>query len=164
MRTITAEEIVRAWNDLCDLDEKGSQARAQQFMEEQPALGVFLLARSEELANGPEESRSFEIVMSMWQAMTQAAGRPLRQVSPEQLEAAEEANTQALGHLEEGSESEFMDWTRTMVEHYNQRELIGFTLEILMAGNEETPELAPDSIGIELLSVKTVVDCLDQHG
>lgn len=164
MRAITGEEIVQAWNHMCDLDEKGSQAMAQQFIAEQPALGVYLLAQSEELAGGPEESRSFEIVVSAWQAMTQAAGRQLKPVSPEQIEAAQEANTQALGQLDEASESEFMDWAGNMVEHYNQREIIGFTLEILMAGNEENPELAPDSIGLELLAVKTVVDCLDQHG
>ena len=33
-----------------------------------------------------------------------------------------------------------------------------------MSGHEDNPELAPEHIGLELLSVKTVVDCLDQHG
>ena len=46
--------------------------------------------------------------------------------------------------------------------NYHQRELLGFALEVMMAGNEAEPELAPDRIGLELLCLKTVIDCLDQ--
>jgi hypothetical protein len=31
-----------------------------------------------------------------------------------------------------------------------------------MANDEETPELAPQRIGMELLWLKTVIDCIDQ--
>ena len=33
---------------------------------------------------------------------------------------------------------------------------------MLMSGNEEAPELAPESVGMGLIYLKTVVDCLDQ--
>ncbi len=45
-----------------------------------------------------------------------------------------------------------------------REQIAGFAVEVLMSGHEETPELAPESIGLQLLSVKTVLDCLDQHG
>jgi hypothetical protein len=33
-----------------------------------------------------------------------------------------------------------------------------------MSGHEENPELAPESIGMELLWLRTVIDCLHQQG
>jgi hypothetical protein len=45
---------------------------------------------------------------------------------------------------------------------YNQQPLLAFCIEILMAGDEETPELAPQRIGMELNWLKTVIDCFDQ--
>ncbi len=34
--------------------------------------------------------------------------------------------------------------------------------EILMSGNEDTPELAPESIGLQMVWLKTVIDALDR--
>ena len=45
---------------------------------------------------------------------------------------------------------------------YNQREILVFGLEILMSGNEDTPELAPEGIGLEMVWLKTVIDALDR--
>ncbi len=35
-------------------------------------------------------------------------------------------------------------------------------LELLMAGYEEEPEFAPENVGIALIYLKTIIDCLDQ--
>jgi hypothetical protein len=35
-------------------------------------------------------------------------------------------------------------------------------IELLMAGQEETPELAGDEVGVGFLHLKTVIDVLDQ--
>ena len=161
MRTVTREEIVQVWDKLCAMERAESESTAKRFMREQPALGIFVTVNVEDQA---EDSRSIELVVAAWKAMTQAAGRRLKMITPEQVEAAEEVNTETLWRLDEGSEIEFTDFTRDMMETYKQRVLIGFAIEILMSGHEEQPELAPDNIGLELLLVKTVVDCLDQHG
>jgi hypothetical protein len=33
---------------------------------------------------------------------------------------------------------------------------------MLMAGHKEIPELAPKRLGIELIHLRTIIDCLDQ--
>jgi hypothetical protein len=43
-----------------------------------------------------------------------------------------------------------------------QMPLLGAVLEALMEGNEEEPELLHEDIGLALLHLKTVIDCLDQ--
>jgi hypothetical protein len=49
-----------------------------------------------------------------------------------------------------------------LFQDYNQREILGFGIEILMSGNEDTPELAPEGIGLEMVWLKTAVDALDR--
>ena len=53
-------------------------------------------------------------------------------------------------------------WFNCFFEDYNQREILAFGIEILMSGNEETPELAPEDIGLEMVWLKTVIDALDR--
>ena len=42
MNSVSREEITEAWARLCDLDETETDALVKKFMEEQPALGVYL--------------------------------------------------------------------------------------------------------------------------
>jgi len=161
MRSILRDEIDEAWDILCDLNDEQTGALVRQFMEAQPALGIYLSAVFDSLAE-ESESPLIEVVMCCWQAMSRASESPLRQVTPEEIDSAEEANTQELARLEEGAEMEWENAAAGLIHNYNQNELLGFGLEMLMSGNEEAPELAPDSVGMELIWLKTVIDCLDQ--
>jgi hypothetical protein len=164
MRSVTRDEIVEIWENLCEMDEKKTESMVKQFMKEQPALGIFLFAKTQDLEGGTEQSRSIDLSMAAWQAMTKVAGRRLRSVTPEQIEKAEDANTNALERLDEASEIEWQNTVQSSFQNYNQRELLGFAIEVLMSGHEDNPDLAPESIGMEMLWIKTVVDCLDQVG
>ena len=161
MRTVSTNEIDEAWEALCDLNEEQTGALVKRFMEEQPALGIYLSVSFESLED-KSDSPLIEVVIGCWQAMSQAAEGTLPQVTPEEIENAEEANTQALAQLEDAAEIEWQDAVLGLVQNYNQRELLGFGIEMLMSGNEDAPELAPDSLGLELIWLKTVLDCLDQ--
>ena len=85
-------------------------------------------------------------------------------VPPEEIEGADDANTQMLEELSEGSEFDWETSARDLISNYNQGEVLGFVVEVLMSGNEEEPELAPERLGVELLFLKTLVDCLDAAG
>ena len=86
----------------------------------------------------------------------------LRPVSPEEVMAAEEANVLLLEDLEEGSEMGFTEAVESLLVTYNQMPLLSALLEALMSPHEDNPELAPDHIGMALIHLKTVIDCLDQ--
>ncbi len=163
MKTVSRQEIEEAWDRLCDLGEEETGALVKRFMEEQPALGIYVSASFESLEED-SETPLIELIIASWQAMSQAAGNPLQQVSPEEIDNAEQANTSALEGLEDAAEMEWEDAVLGLVQNYNQRELLGFGVEMLMTGNEDAPELAPDSLGLELIWYKTVLDCLDQAG
>ncbi len=42
-------------------------------------------------------------------------------------------------------------------------EILGFGIETLMSGNEDTPELAPEGIGLEMVWLKTAIDVSDRN-
>ena len=162
MNTVSREEIIEAWTRLCDLDETETGVLVKKFMDEQPALGIYLFANLEELEGGAEHTRIVELVVAAWQAMSQSAGRQLPAATPEEIERAEDANTRSLLELDEASEFEWENSVQDLIQDYNQREVLGFGIEILMSGNEDTPELAPEGIGLEVVWLKTVVDALDR--
>jgi len=164
MNTVSRQDIEQTWERLCAMNEGQTEALVKQFMTEQPALGIYLFANGETLEAGSlQESPLIDLVVASWQSLSQAAGRRLEPVTPKQIERAEQANTRALEQLEEASEMETWEAARTTLQNHNQRELLGFGIELLMSGHEENPELAPESIGMEFLWLRTVIDCLDRQ-
>ena len=97
----------------------------------------------------------------LWQVLS-AEQPDLRKVTIEELEQAEKANLKFIEELEAGSEMDYTNALTNLMETYNQTPLLLVVIEALMGGNDEEPELAQESIGLELLHLKTVLDCLDQ--
>jgi hypothetical protein len=162
MQTVPREVFQDTWNRLCELDERASAQLSKEFFKAQPALGIYCAAQQENLGEEGETSPMVELTMAIWQAMTQVAGGPLPNATPEEIEAAEEAITRQLETLDEGSEMDQQTHALRMVQSHNQREMLGFGIEILMSRHEEEPDLAPDSLGLEMIWLNTVVDCLDK--
>lgn len=162
MNTIPRELVIEVWERQCALAEEPTRALAGQFMKEQPAVGIFLTVCDEQLCDESEQSQLIPLASAVWEAMTRMRGRRLKMVRPKVIEHADEANTRMLEELEEVSEYEWRERVSAMFLGYNQQPLLAFCIEILMAGDEETPELAPQRIGMELNWLKTVIDCFDQ--
>ena len=162
MTALPREPILRAWERVCAFDEAKTTAVTKQFLKQQPTLSAYLLACTEALGAEAGESTVIDLTITIWEAMTLANGRRLKMVRPKLIDQAEAANTKVLEKLELASEHEWQETVKQLVYGYNQRELLTFCMEILMADDEETPELAPDRIGLELLWLKTIIDCLDQ--
>ncbi len=162
MKPVSREQIEATWDRLCDLDEKQSAAFSQKFLKAQPALGIYLLASNEEMGEEAEQSPLIDLTIALWDAMTQAAGKPLREITPEEIENAEDENSDMLESLGDGSEFQMHDAAAGLITSFNQSDILGFCVEILMQDNADQPELAPERVGLELLVLKTIIDCLDK--
>lgn len=161
MKTIPQEEIDRHWARVCEMNERESQALARQMQEEQPFVMVYLLAADENWMAEDEPGRLLELGAILWEIMRQGRQK-LRQVTGEELEAAEDANLAFLEKLDEGPQMKFQDAVLQMMADYNQMPLLGSVVEALMEEYADAPEIAPDHVGMALLHLKTVIDCLDQ--
>jgi len=162
MNTVPREFIVEAWERQCALAEEPTRALMGQFMTEQPAVGIYLTVCDEQLGDEREQSQLIPLASAVWEAMTRMRGRRLKTVRPKIVERADTSNIRMLEKLEDVSEYEWQESVEGMFLGYKQQPLLAFCIEILMARDEEAPELAPQRIGMELNWLKTVIDCFDQ--
>jgi hypothetical protein len=161
MKTITQEVIDHHWDRICSLSDEESERLVRRMLQEQPFIMLYLLAADEQWMAQEERGRLQELGAIVWEIMSQN-GQKLRQVSPKELEAAEDANTAFAQQLDEGPEMQFQEAILHMMANYNQMPLLGTIVEALMEEYEEAPSIAPDGVGMALLHLKTVIDCLDQ--
>ena len=134
---------------------------AERMQQEQPFIMVYLLAADESMLDENKRGSLLMLGATIWQIMS-GGGPPLRQVGDAELEAAEEANIRALEDLESGSEMTYTEAMQRLISNYNQMPLLGAVVEALMDGHTDEPDLAPEHLGLALIHLKTVIDCLDQ--
>ncbi len=162
MKTVPRELIIETWERHCAMGEEACRSMMKQFFDEQPALGIYLFACDEQLAREAEQSPFIPLAATLWEALTRTRGKRLKAARPKVIDRAEAANTRMLEKLEDISEIEWQEAVKRMFLEYNQQPLLAFCIEILMADDEDQPELAPQRIGLEMIWLKTVIDCLDQ--
>ena len=161
MQTIPSSLIDKTWEHLNETPPEEVKVLFERMTAEQPILVGYLLAIEEDVLEKKQQGTLLFLGMVIWQIMSNG-GAMLTEVTPEALEAAEDANIAFLERLDEDSEMNYMSAVTQMMDRYNQTPLLGAILDALMEGNEDTPELADDSMGLALVHLKTVIDCLDQ--
>jgi len=161
MKTIAAADIESVLDHMARASEKEIRDIAERMQQQQPFVMVYLLAVEEQISEGQEQGWLMSLGGAIFEAISQA-NPILRQVTGDELLAAEEENQKMLEGLEAGSEMDFASAVDDLHTTYNQQPLLSVVLNELMADYADEPELAPEKIGLALLHLKTVIDCLDQ--
>ncbi|MGP8198121.1 MAG: hypothetical protein ACLQU4_01300 [Limisphaerales bacterium] len=159
MQPVARDSIEAVWEELCDLDQKASTALVQRFSQEQQFLLVYLYAQDEQFGGQGEDASMISLALLIWKLLARSPAQHVRDTA---IEKAEAKNVRFLKRMDAGPELHQLDAVARQMHSYNQGELLGFCLEILISGNEDTPELAPEDIGVRLLTLKTMIDCLDR--
>ena len=163
MKTISGKIINRKWKRLNEATEEDTQRFVDEMARSQPFILAYLMAVEETLRGEREHERGGLLLLGvmLWQVLS-AEQPDLRKVTIEELERAEKANLKFIEELEAGSEMDYTNALTDLMENYNQTPLLLAVIEALMGANAGEPELAQESIGLELLHLKTVLDSLDQ--
>ena len=161
MNTISGKIIDRTWKRTNEATEEEGQRLLDVMAKQQPFVVAYLMAVEETLMGEEERGQLILIGLILWQVVS--AEKPdLRPITMDDLEAAETRNLKFLEEMEAGSEMDHMAGLQNLLATYNQVPLFTVVIEALMGGNEEEPELAGENIGLALLHLKSVLDCLDQ--
>jgi hypothetical protein len=161
MNTISGKIIDRTWKRINESTPEDVQRMTAKLFENQPFAGAYLMAVEETLLPESERGNLLFIALILWEIMS--SGRePLRKITQDDIETAEAANVKFLEDLEAGSEMDHMEALQRLMTTYNQGPLLAAVVDGLMADDEEDPDSAPDSIGIALLHLKTILDCWDK--
>lgn len=161
MKPIAPALIDQTWEEVLDASPERSGALVEQMAREQPAILVYLQANEENWSTEDEPGTLLFLGLVVWQIMSRAGALP-KTVTPEELEAAEDRNVRFLERVSEDAEANYLESVASMLGSYNQMPLLTAVLEALMEGNEETPELAGENLGMRLITLKTIIDCVDQ--
>lgn len=161
MNTISGKIIDRTWKRTNEATEEEGHRLLDVMAKQQPFVVAYLMAVEETLMGEEERGQLILIGLILWQIVS--AEKPdLRQITMDDLEAAETRNLKFLEEMEAGSEMDHMAGLQNLLATYNQVPLFTVVIEALMGGNEDEPELAGENIGLALLHLKSVLDCLDQ--
>ena len=161
MKTISGKIIDRTWKRINEASEEEAQRLLDLMAKQQPFIVAYLLAVEETLMGDNERGQLMLIGLILWEILS-TENSSLRQITMDDLEAAEQVNIEFLEELEAGSEMDHMAGLQNLMTTYNQTPLLSAVIESLMAEDAEEPELASENIGLVLLHLKTVLDCLDQ--
>ena len=161
MNTISGKIIDRTWKRTNEATEEEGQRLLDVMAKQQPFVVAYLMAVEETLMGEEERGQLILIGLILWQIVS--TEKPdLRPITMDDLEAAETRNLKFLEEMEAGSEMDHMAGLQNLLATYNQVPLFTVVIEALMGGNEEEPELVGENIGLALLHLKSVLDCLDQ--
>lgn len=161
MNTISGKIIDRTWKQINEATEEEGQRLLDVMARQQPFVVAYVMAVEETLMGEQERGQLILISLILWKILSEQKS-DLRQITMGDLEAAETANLKFLEELEDGSEMDHMAGLQNLLATYNQVPLLSAVIESLMADNEEEPELANENMGMALLHLKSVLDCLDQ--
>lgn len=161
MNTISGKIIDRIWKQINEATEEEGQRLLDVMAKQQPFIVAYLMAVEETLMGEEERGHLILIGLILWKVISEQKA-DLRQVTMDDLEAAETRNLKFLEEMEEGSEMDHLAGLQNLLATYNQMPLLSAAIESLMAEHEEAPELANENIGLALLHLKSVLDCLDQ--
>lgn len=161
MKTISGKVIDRTWKRINEATEEDAQRLLDEMAKEQPVVVAYLLAVEETIAGEGDRGQLILIGLILWEIIS-AQKIELRQITMDDIEAAEEANIKFLEEMEAGSEMDHMNGLQSLMTNYNQVELLGAVIEALMSGHEDEPDMASEGVGMALLHLKSVLDCMDQ--
>lgn len=161
MERLAQETIDQVWDDLTGSSQESVQQMLEELTEEQPVVFEFLMAAEDDLAGEVEQGQMLVLGTWIWKCFA-VAGARIRRIEEHELDAAQDANVAMLESLSEESEIGYMHAAEKMMKDYNQMPLLGAVVAGLMAEESETPELAGDHVGLALIYLKSVIDCLDR--
>jgi hypothetical protein len=161
MKTISGKVIDRTWKRINEATEEDAQLLLDEMAKKQPVVVAYLLAVEETIAGEGDRGQLILIGLILWEIIS-AQKTELRQITMDDIEAAEEANIKFLEEMEAGSEMDHMNGLQSLMTNYNQVELLGAVIEALMSGHEDEPDMAGEGVGMALLHLKSVLDCMDQ--
>jgi hypothetical protein len=146
------EEIIE--KSIYTLDKKPEMV-AENFAKQQPGLMAYLFSDDLSLLTQDEQEYTLYMMMVIWNACETVMGK-LEEVSPEEIEAAEEHNWEL---LESSKAVSFRDRMDVFFDKYPQEDLLAFAEDALNMDDEDNLVTKEGREHI-MVAIKSVIDVL----
>lgn len=160
MTMFTEETVSQVWMKMASLSPEKTQKLLKYMDKQQPHLCTFLMSTGQDYLK--QDEREFLILMSLviWQIFSHGT-IPLATVSEPEIEKVQKINEPMFGHLEKLPEERLIKFLSVLLNNYSQREILKYISDPLFNPEDTTPVIRPESRGIALITLKSVIDCLE---
>ena len=161
MNKISAEIVERTWKEMSTMSPLNYPKLINKFSKEQPFILTYLIAVDGQQFNEDERELLLYLGVVIWMMMSRG-NNPLPKVTEKMIDDAEEKNIKMLEYLEGETETDFYEMTDTILQDYNQPEVLRYVVEALMEDDDEDVDIQEENIGLMMIYLKTVIDCFDK--
>jgi hypothetical protein len=161
MNPIPADIVEKTWEKMIGMAPEEAPEMIERMTQEQPLILAYLMAMGDELFNPDEQELLLFLGIVIWQLMQQG-DTLLPVVTENMIDEIEESNFKMLEYLEGEPEGDFNETVSSMLENYNQKEILTHVLEAIMEEPEEGSEISEEHQGMMMIYLKTVIDCFDR--
>jgi len=161
MNKISAEIVEQTWQSMCTMETEELPKIVEQLTNEQPIILAYLMAVGDDFFNQDERELLLYLGIVIWKIMSQG-NKPLPEVSEEQLDEIEDSNMKMVEYLEDESDNDFITTVATLINNYNQQEVLKYVVEALMEDSEDEYDIRAENTGILMIHLKTIIDCFDR--
>ena len=163
MQIISEDIVEKTWQKISGMSPSDAPLLVKKMEKQQPVLLSYLLGVNNDMLNQDERELLIYIGIVVWQIMLKG-DKSLKKVSEKTLDERERNNLKMLEYLE--GETDLVKTTKKIIENYNQSEVLKYIIEALMEEELDkeaiSTEIRDENIGAMFISLKTMIDCLDQ--
>lgn len=160
MNALTIEEIDQIWKKMEKLELNDVPKLVTNLGKEQPSILTYLMATGNEILDQQEREAMLFMGVMIWHIVSEIMSE-IPEITIDMLEDCEENNMAMLEYLAGEPDSEFMDTTENIMAKYHQAELLRYIIDRLMEEPDKGIELNADNVGMMVIYLKTIIDCLD---
>jgi len=158
--TIPQSVIESAWNEVANMEESQGQKEIERISKNQPALLAFVMADSEDLSEDAQQLGLFIFVIVL-RMFEKHFGAKLKSVELEDVQRLRDNTEESLIALQDADEKT-LEQTLT-AQMSNQPFVMKYIAEAIFDPNpEDGVKLTEDEIGGLIMTLKTIVDALEE--
>lgn len=160
MIALTFIDIDKSWRELEKLDLDDAPALIDNLGKEQPYMLTYLMATGNDILTQPERETLLFMGVMVWQIVSKSISK-YPEIDITMLYDKETKNLSMLEYLAGEPETDFLDTVELIMTNYHQAELLQYTIDQLLEQPEKGVELSDENIGMIVIYLKTIIDCLD---
>lgn len=169
MKPISSHIVENTWKEVGGMEPWQVPELVNKMGKQQPVILAYTLAVDNDVFNQAERELLLYLALVVWRIMSKG-DTPLRNITEDILERAENANLKMLEYFEKESDAGFFEAAELMIKNYNQPEVLRYILDAVMEeecdvmGEDFEENLVRDeNKGLMIIHLKTIIDCFDSR-
>jgi len=159
MNRIPANVVEETYEKTLKMSEQEAFKLSYTWQKEQPLLVAYLAAIDEGILNQSERELLFYLGTIVWQIMS-ASPQTLPKITEEDLLRIEKENFNLAESFRKADTVTFAEVVKKILPTYGQPEVFRYVVAALMEDDNE--DIRDENLGIIILDLKTIIDCLNQ--